>query len=68
MRHIWAVQDGLQDEDHAAAVVWNMYSFMDTLRMIESGELPAELNDMVYSVEDVRKYMEKEDAKKESMQ
>jgi len=58
-RHLWAVEEGLNDEDHEAAVVWNMISFMETKRMIEAGELPKELNDMVYTVEDARREQEK---------
>lgn len=51
-RHVWAVKEGLNDEDHEAAVIWNMMSFMVTKKLIEEGKLPKELNDMVYTVED----------------
>jgi hypothetical protein len=54
-RHVWAVKDGMHDEDHEAAVLWNMMSFMVTKKLIEEGQLPAELDDMVYTVEDARR-------------
>jgi len=55
IRHVWAVQDGLDDEDHEAAVLWNMMSFMVTKKLIDEGQLPKELDDMVYTVEGARK-------------
>lgn len=58
-RHVWAVKEGLDDEDHEAAVLWNMACFMETKRMIEVGELPEELNDLVFTVEDAKKQMSK---------
>jgi hypothetical protein len=45
-RHLMAVKEGLEDEDHQAAVIWNMIAFMWTLEMVRAGALPAELNDM----------------------
>ncbi len=54
-RHVWAVKEGKDDEDHEAAVIWNMFSFMMTKKLIEEGQLPSELNDMVYSVADARR-------------
>jgi hypothetical protein len=58
-RHLWAVIEGLDDEDHEAAVIWNMCCFMETKRRIENGELPKELDDMVYTVEDARKVQDR---------
>lgn len=49
-RHLMKVKRGDTDEDHEAAVIWNMLSFMETSRLIKSGKLPAELND-VYNEE-----------------
>jgi hypothetical protein len=56
-RHVWAVKEGLDDEDHEAAVIWNMISFMMTQKLIEEGQLPEELNDMVYTVDDARRLL-----------
>jgi hypothetical protein len=35
-----------QDEDHAAACVWNIYGYMWTRNEIEQGRLPRELDDL----------------------
>lgn len=45
-RHLIAVLDGLDDEDHAAAVAWNMFAYMATIQWIEEGKLPVELDDL----------------------
>lgn len=45
MRHLLGVADGLEDEDHAAAVLWNIGGYMWTKEMIKRGVLPAELDD-----------------------
>jgi len=58
-RHLWAIQDGLDDEDHEIAVAWNIFAFIETKRRIEIGELPEELNDMVYTVDDARRSLAK---------
>jgi hypothetical protein len=55
-RHLVKTIDGLNDEDHAAAVMWNMAAFIHTLDQIESGVLPAELNDMQEYWEKMRKH------------
>jgi hypothetical protein len=57
-RHIWSLQEGLEDEDHAAAAIWNLFSFIMTKKYIEDGELPKELNDLVHSVEDAKRVRE----------
>ncbi len=59
IRHTWAVQEGLDDEDHEAAVLWNMCCYMETKRMIDNGELPKELDDMVFNVDQARIAQEK---------
>ena len=64
-RHIWAVKEGLDDEDHEAAVIWNMFGFMVTKKLIDDGQLPKELNDMVYTVEDARNSIRDINSKKE---
>jgi len=55
MRHLNNIKDGLTDEDHESAVVWNIFSYIETKRLIEEGQLPKELDDMVFSVEDARR-------------
>ena len=45
-RHWDAVKAGETDEDHEAAALWNIHCYMHTKMMIESGQLPAELDDM----------------------
>jgi hypothetical protein len=42
-RHLSQLTNGYSDEDHAAAVIWNMLGYMWTREGIERGELPAEL-------------------------
>ena len=44
-RHLNEFKEGLTDEDHAAAVIWNMFSIIQTKQMIEKGLLPKELDD-----------------------
>jgi hypothetical protein len=58
-RHIQAVKEGLTDEDHEIAVAWNLFAFIETKRLIDEGQLPAELNDMVYSVADAKRLIER---------
>jgi len=36
---------GEQTEDHAAAIIWNMMSYVHTEEMLKIGRLPAELDD-----------------------
>jgi hypothetical protein len=57
-RHFMAVKDGLEDEDHQAAVIWNMIAFMWTLEMIRAGVLPAELNDVQKTWDQIKIYNE----------
>lgn len=44
-RHLFQLIDGRTDEDHAAAVLFNVGGFLQTLYDIEVGILPAELDD-----------------------
>jgi hypothetical protein len=59
-RHLCAVKEGLKDEDHEIAVAWNIFAFIETKRLIDEGQLPAELNDMVYNIEDAKRMVELE--------
>lgn len=43
-RHLNLIKSGDLSEDHAAAVAWNAFGYMHTLRMIEAGKLPKELD------------------------
>lgn len=49
MRHLVGVLEGLSDEDHASAVSWNMFAYIHTLKLIEDGKLPKELDDLGYA-------------------
>lgn len=48
MRHTLAAAEGQTDEDHFGAIMWNAAAWLETDRRIQSGELPAELNDLPY--------------------
>ena len=45
-RHLWALMDGMDDEDHAAALAFNADAYMHTEALIQNGELPPELDDL----------------------
>jgi hypothetical protein len=45
-RHLEQVLEGAEDEDHEAAVIFNMMAFMHTRQRILDGKLPEKLNDM----------------------
>lgn len=49
-RHIIDIEKGMTDEDHFAAVIWNIMSFMHTQYMIERHVLPQELDNYTESV------------------
>lgn len=55
MRHLNDIKMGKNDEDHESAVAWNIFSYIETKRLIEEGQLPEELNDMVFFVADARR-------------
>jgi hypothetical protein len=46
MRHMFDLQEGKTDEDHAIAALWNIHGFIHTSIMIGRGLLPEELDDM----------------------
>lgn len=55
-RHLYDLQEGLTDEDHAVAMLWNIHGFIHTRIMIARGLLPEELDDMpdyTYDPEDL---------------
>ena len=45
-RHVMKYQQGLRDEDHLAAIMFNAMALIHYEEMINRGVLPAELNDM----------------------
>lgn len=45
IRHAFAVLEGKDDEDHAAAVIWNFLAYITISERIQSGALPDELDD-----------------------
>ena len=47
-RHAGKLKEGMNDEDHAAAVAWNSFCYMWTLDKVEQGELPLKLANDVH--------------------
>jgi len=45
-RHLIKLIAGATDEDHAAAVIWNIMAFMETQERIRQGKLPTELDNL----------------------
>jgi hypothetical protein len=52
MRHLCAVLEGLEDEDHASAVSWNLFAYIHTRNLIRAGILPKELDDLGHVKQD----------------
>ena len=46
MRHLVKYLGGSREEDHLAAVAWNVFSYIETEHRISLGFLPIELNDI----------------------
>lgn len=57
-RHLWCVAEGMDDEDHLAAALWNVIGFMMTQKWIDEGQLPKSLDNLVITVEDARREQE----------
>jgi hypothetical protein len=45
-RHLAKLKSGMDDEDHAAAVAWNIMCFIETQKAIEEDILPKELDNL----------------------
>jgi hypothetical protein len=45
-RHLYHVKARHKDEDHITAVSWNAFAFVETVKKIEEGKLPKELDDI----------------------
>ncbi len=52
-RHLLAILDKKEDEDHEAALLWNLTAIIQTRKDIERGILPEELNDYPFTLESV---------------
>jgi hypothetical protein len=48
MRHLWTAMDGKQDEDHKAALLWNLVAIVQTKLDVLKGNLPKELDDFPF--------------------
>jgi hypothetical protein len=46
MRHLHQFQEGLRDEDHLSAAVFNIFAITHDLEMIKRKKLPKELSDL----------------------
>lgn len=44
-RHLFAYLAGARDEDHLAAVAWNVFAFIHVEQLVRDGRLPKELDD-----------------------
>lgn len=45
IRHLLVANDGLEDEDHLSAAVWNIFGYIATKQWIAEGKLPEALDD-----------------------
>lgn len=52
-RHFDKIMDGWTDEDHYAALLWNLVAIVQTKIDIERGVLPKELNDYPFTLAEV---------------
>jgi hypothetical protein len=66
LRHIFKVLEGWEDEDHAAAAMWNIAGFITISERIRKGMLPEELNDLPRNVGErgVKKGMKKKEGRR----
>lgn len=46
LRHMFKALQGLCEEDHLTAAVWNLLGIVEILERIDEGILPKELNDL----------------------
>ena len=56
-RHLQRMKVGLLDEDHEAAIMWNIMAFIHTKSLVEAGKLPKELNDLPEYPEVIKKLL-----------
>ena len=55
MRHLWAEQDKKVDEDHSAALLWNLIAIVQTKIDVEKEILSKDLDDFPYLINDIQK-------------
>lgn len=72
LRHLFAALDGAVDEDHLAAVAWNIMALMETMERITLGQLPMELDDWPHywpgrpdSVDDLKALVDRLDTERQ---
>lgn len=56
-RHLQKMKVGLEDEDHEAAVMWNIMAYIHTKYLIKIGELPKELDNFPKYNEEIKKLL-----------
>lgn len=56
-RHLQKFKIGLQDEDHASAIMWNIMAFIHTKTLVDNGVLPKELDDLPKYPEEIQKLL-----------
>jgi hypothetical protein len=55
LRHTFKLLMGMKDEDHAAAIAWNIFAFIHTKEMIDQGKLPKELDNIIsYDLKEIK--------------
>ena len=59
IRHAWAFSEGKVDEDHLAAVLWNIVAMITTIVDVSKGILPPELFDLPYTYSELSPYYAK---------
>lgn len=56
-RHLHKMKMGFVDEDHEAALMWNIMAYIHTKSLVESGMLPKELDNRPLYNDEVRNLM-----------
>jgi len=64
LRHVFKMLQGLTDEDHAAAAVWNFAAVIEIKEMIDEGLLPKELDDVFITQEQKLEKIREENRKR----
>ena len=45
-RHLWALMEDDEAEDHGGAVIWNAMCLVQTLEWVKQGKLPKDIDDL----------------------
>ena len=53
VRHYWDILDDKKDEDHEAALYWNLIAIVQTKMDVNKGIIPKELNDFPTTLDDI---------------